>query len=125
MVKVELLTKVLLSVISICSALITAYVVPYVKSKISANEFDTLTTYISCAVRCAEQIYTKEEKTQKKDFVIEYARNILNEKLHLDISYEELDTLVEGIVNEIKHCDKNGTLVDNKENDSNGNGEAN
>ena len=27
----------------------------------------------------------------------------MNEKLHIDLSYDQIDTIVEGIVNEVKH----------------------
>lgn len=99
----ELLVKIVLAIISICGALVTAYVIPFIKSKISSTELNKLFEYAKIAVRCAEQIYTVEQWQEKKEYVMNYVINIMNEKLHIDLSYDQIDTIVEGIVNEVKH----------------------
>lgn len=99
----ELLVKIVLALISICGALVTAYVIPFIKSKISSTELNKLFEYAKIAVRCAEQIYTVEQWQEKKEYVMNYVINIMNEKLHIDLSYDQIDTIVEGIVNEVKH----------------------
>lgn len=99
----ELLVKIVLALISICGALVTAYVIPFIKSKISLTELNKLIEYVKIAVRCAEQIYTVEQWQEKKEYVMNYVINIMNEKLHIDLSYDQIDTIVEGIVNEVKH----------------------
>ena len=32
-----------------------------------------------------------------------YVMKIMNEKLHINLSYDQIDTIVEGVVNEVKH----------------------
>ena len=99
----ELLVKIVLAIISICGALVTAYVIPFIKSKISSTELNKLFEYAKIAVRCAEQIYTVEQWQEKKEYVMDYVMNIMIEKLHINLSYDQIDTIVEGIVNEVKH----------------------
>lgn len=99
----ELFVKIILAIVSICGALVTAYVVPFIKSKISSEELSKLFEYAKIAVRCAEQIYTVEQWQEKKEYVMNYVMNIMNEKLHINLSYDQIDTIVEGIVNEVKH----------------------
>lgn len=111
----ELLVKIVLAIISICGALVTAYVIPFIKSKISSTELNKLFEYVRIAVRCAEQIYTVEQWHEKKEYVMNYVINIVNEKLHIDLSYDQIDTIVEGIVNEVKHnVPTMNTFISNK-----------
>lgn len=111
----ELLVKIVLALISICGALVTAYVIPFIKSKISSTELNKLFEYAKIAVRCAEQIYTVEQWKEKKEYVMNYVMNIMNEKLHIDLSYDQIDTIVEGIVNEVKHnVPTMNTFISNK-----------
>lgn len=104
----ELFMKIMLSVISLCGAIITGIIVPYIKAKIGDVKFDRLIYYVSVAVRCAEQIYTPEQWEEKKKYVMDYVMNLVNNSLNINISYDELNTIVEGIVNEIKHPDGKG-----------------
>ncbi len=99
----EIFVKVCISVITILSALITTFVIPYIKSKISQQNLDKLIEYTKIAVRCAEQIYTPEQWKEKKQYVMDYLLDLVNNKLNINITENELDVIVEGIVNEIKH----------------------
>lgn len=99
----ELFVKIMLSIITICGALISAYVVPYVNNKIGAEKMDMLENYVCIAIRCAEQIFSKEQWEDKKLYVTTAARSFINKKLGIEISETELDTIIEGLVNEIKH----------------------
>jgi hypothetical protein len=111
----ELFVKIILAIISICGALVTAYVIPFIKSKISSTELNKLFEYVKIAVRCAEQIYTVEQWQEKKEYVMNYVMNIMNEKLHIELSYDQIDTIVEGIVNEVKHnVPTMNTFISNK-----------
>lgn len=99
----ELFVKIMLSIITICGALISAYVVPYVNSRIGAEKLAILENYVRVAVRCAEQVFSKEQWQDKKLYVTTVARDFINTKLGIELSETELDTIIEGIVNEIKH----------------------
>lgn len=99
----ELFVKVCISIITILSALITTFVIPFIKSKISQQNLDKLIEYTKIAVRCAEQIYTPEQWKEKKQYVMDYLLSFVNYRLNIKIKEEDLDVIVEGIVNEVKH----------------------
>lgn len=99
----ELFIKIVLLLISIVLTMCEIYVLPYVKSRMTATELDQLNWYIQCAVRCAEQIFTSEQWKEKKEYVMKKAIDFVNDTLKIELSESDIDTIVEGIVNEIKH----------------------
>lgn len=102
----ELFVKIALGVISIVSALISAYVVPYLKSKKKYNEFAILNDYIVDAVRSANQLYTTEEWEQKKHYVVELVNDYLFNYSDIHLTEEHINAMIEGIVREVKIADK-------------------
>ena len=71
------LTKVILAVIALISAVLTYFVIPWIKSKInvengklSENQAALIKMAISTAVKAAEQLYNSEEGKQKKAYVL-------------------------------------------------------
>lgn len=99
----DLFLKIVSALITILVALITSVVIPWIKSKITAEQMELLDKYVEYAVRCAEQIYTPEEWQEKKVFVMDYITQVINQKLNLTLTYEDINTLVEGVVQEVKH----------------------
>lgn len=106
----EMFVKLVMSMISIASVLITAFVLPYIKAKITAEQMDQLAYYVTVAVRCAEQLFTPAQWEQKKNYVYDYIMHIVNTKLHINLTEQDIDIIIEGIVNEVK---KGGTAIDN------------
>lgn len=98
----ELFIRIVISLITLICALISAYVVPYIKSKIDVSKLAQLRTYTEIAVRCAEQIYTPEQWKDKKVYVKDYLLNVVNEKLNLTLTDADLETIIEGVVFEVK-----------------------
>lgn len=98
----ELFVQICLGVISIIGAIAAAYVIPFIKTKISATEMQKLIEYVNIAVRCAEQIYTVEQWLDKKEYVMKEVIEFMNNKLRIELSYDQIDTIVEGVVNEVK-----------------------
>lgn len=99
----EIFVKIVVSIITLCGALVSAYVIPFIHSKITREQMDLLSYYVSVAVRCAEQIYTPEQWADKKVYVFEYAKSVIEQKLYIKLSDDDINTIIEGIVNEIKH----------------------
>lgn len=99
----ELFIKIVSALITIMCALITAYVIPYIKSKVDANKLEQFEFYAEKAVRCAEQLYTPEEWKEKKSYVMNYLAKVITDTLKINITYDEVNAIVEGLVNEIKH----------------------
>jgi len=95
--------EILLKALGVLMSLVITFVIkPYIDSKISQTEQEQLLKYIETGVRCAEQIYTPEEWKLKKSYVENYVLDILSNLVHLDLTDKELDTLIEGMVHEVK-----------------------
>lgn len=95
--------EILVKALGVLMSLVITFVIkPYIDSKISQTEQEQLLKYIETGVRCAEQIYTKEEWAEKKAYVVEYVAGILSNLVHLNLTAEEIDTLIEGMVFEVK-----------------------
>lgn len=101
----EALLTIVGAVLTIIITLVSAYVIPYLKQKISAEDLATLKSYIELAVRCADQIYTVEEWQEKKQYVKDYIIKVVDEKLHIKLTDADLETLIEGCVRQIHYGD--------------------
>lgn len=93
----EVFVRIVLGVISILGAILTYMVVPYLKSKTSKEQRETIMFWVSVAVSAAEQIFNERGMgAEKKKFVVEF----LVEK-GIKVSLEELDVLIESAVKEL------------------------
>lgn len=90
------------SIATIIGIILTAYVVPWLKQKVDGDKLEKIREYTEIAVRCAEQIFSKDEYKEKKQYVYQY---ILEKAgaIGIDLSAGEVDLLVEGVVNAVKH----------------------
>lgn len=102
----DMYVKVILGIISIISALISAYVIPYLKQSKNMKEFAMLNDFIVNMVRSANQLYTPEEYKEKKQYVLELVTRYANEKTSLGFTEEQIDAIIEGIVKEVKVLDR-------------------
>lgn len=82
--------------------LVTAYVVPFIKTKVSKDQMELLLYYVNIAVKAASQIYSKEQWKEKKEYCMQYIKNIIDEKMNITLSDEEISTLIEGVLNGLK-----------------------
>ena len=98
----EIITVLIKAVIMVASVLITSVIIPYIKGKIGEEKYAEIKNYIEYAVRCAEQLYTPEQWQEKKAYVKAYILRKADE-FNLSMSEEDLDILIEGVVNEVKH----------------------
>lgn len=103
----ELFSQLVTSLAMLLSVIISAYVIPFIKSKTTAAELNKLEWYLSCAIRCAEQIYTPEEWKQKKAYVMQKGTEIISDAFKVNMTMDELDCIVEGLVNQIKYGKSN------------------
>lgn len=90
------MTLILESVITIATAVITAFVIPLLKKKLSAAEMETLTTWVDIAVLAAEQLLGAGKGAAKKQFVI----NFLTSKGYT-VNTDEIDNMIEASVNKL------------------------
>lgn len=98
----ELFMNIALAVISIIGALITAYVIPWIKNNISAKDMEQITFWVRFAVRCADQLFTEEQWQEKKKYVMAYVIDMAS-KLGLKLTEQDINVLIEAAVNSLHH----------------------
>lgn len=91
-----------LAIISIAGALVSAYVIPWIKTKISAQDMETIVFWVRFAVRCADQLFTPEQWEEKKDYVLNYIIDMAG-RIGLKLTEKDINVLIESAVNEIHH----------------------
>jgi len=91
-----------MAIISIAGALVSAYVIPWIKTKISAQDMETIVFWVRFAVRCADQLFTPEQWAEKKQYVMNYIIDMAN-KLGIKLTEQDINVLIESAVNEIHH----------------------
>lgn len=102
----ELIQKIIEVIIALVIVGITTYVVPFIRTKLSSDELATLKQYITFAVGCAEMYFTTEEGKKKKEYVTNYVKKILSSLSNIEVTDEQLDVMIEGIVYEVKYGNK-------------------
>ena len=101
----EVTTVALKCLIMILTTLITAVVIPYIRGKMGEDKWNRLQDYIAYAVRCAEQIYDKDQCEAKKNYVMSFIISKAQE-IGLNISEKDIDLLIEAVVYEVKKGEK-------------------
>lgn len=98
----EMITKITELMITVIVMLVSAYVIPWLKTKIESDKLEKLKVFCEQAVRSAEQLYSSEEWKQKKAYVLSLISEQI-EKMGLGLNEAEVDAIIEGIVNYVKH----------------------
>lgn len=92
------ITSIVQAVITLIVAIVATVVVPYIKSKTSAQKQEDLAALVEIAVQAAEQIYTGPGRgAEKKTYVLEWLKN-----RNIDISSSEVDAMIEAAVYALK-----------------------
>lgn len=92
------LTSIITTVLTLIFSLITAFLIPYIKTKVSAEQFATIKLWVQVAVQAAEMLYVGSGRgEEKKKYVIEF----LNSK-GFTLNAEEIENLIESAVLELK-----------------------
>ena len=104
MENVNNITEIVLAVITLISALVSAFVIPLVKKKVGAENMAEFLRWVEIGVAAAEQLYSSVDTTKKKEYVLEFL------ELHR-ISYDEfeVDAAIEAAVIKL-HNQLYGTL---------------
>ena len=103
------ITPVVNAVIALAAALVTAFVIPWVKSKTTAAQREEIEAWVRIAVTAAEQIYSGAGKgNEKKKYVLDF----LAEK-NLKIDEESVDLMIESAVKNLNQA-FNGSLLESQ-----------
>jgi len=105
------LTPIFTALIALIGAIITYYVIPLLKGKISADNWTDIINWVKIAVDAAEQMKKVGKITvPKKDYVISFLKG-----KGITITDQELDALIEAAVFEINKAKTVSTTTENKE----------
>lgn len=93
-------------IFSICVALVTVYLIPYIKSMCEDKKYKALVDMVAVAVRAAEQTFRQSGMgAQKKEEVVNFISEYMTTH-GLSISSYQLDQLIECAVYQMKQGGK-------------------
>lgn len=87
------LTPVINAAIALIAALITAFVIPWIKRNTSAKDREELLKWVEIAVMAAQQLHYKLDGVERKKYVLDF----LAQKGY-DVSSEEIENAIEAAV---------------------------
>ena len=91
------LTQIILAVIALLSAIITGFVIPWLKNKLTDHQYDTLAALVRVGVFAAEQLFTSDMWREKKQYVVD----LLKENGYT-VDVTAVDALIEATVRELR-----------------------
>ena len=96
------ITDIIEAIIVLISALITTFLLPYIRQKLSDEKRQKLIFWIETAVKAAEQIYGSKTGQQKKDYVVAF---LLSKGIVADV--DEVTALIESEVYKLTKAGEN------------------
>lgn len=97
----ELITKIVEALVTIILALVSAYVIPWIKNRVGEDKYNLLVSFAETVVRSAEKIFTPEQWEQKKEYAVDMVLEKSN-SLGLKIGIDEINAIIEGAVQAVK-----------------------
>ena len=91
------LTQIILAIITLIGAVISRYLVPWIKNKLTDQQYDALRVLIRTGVFAAEQIFASEQWKEKKQYVVD----LLKENGYT-VDSTAVDALIEATVRELR-----------------------
>ena len=91
------LTQIILAVITLIGAVLTGFVIPWLKNKLTDHQYDTFATLVRVGVFAAEQLFSSEKWKEKKQYVVD-----LLEENGYSVDTTTVDALIEATVRELR-----------------------
>lgn len=91
------LTQIILAVITLIGALITRYLIPWIKEKTDERQFEALKILAKVGVYAAEQLFSTEQWKEKKQYVLDFLK-----QNGYEIDAPAVDALIESLVRELR-----------------------
>ena len=66
------LTPIINAIVALLAAVITAFVVPWLKKKTAQQDRETMLAWVEIAVAAAQQLFYKLDGASRKEYVIEF-----------------------------------------------------
>lgn len=94
--------EILKLLIMILAAVLTRYVIPWIRQKTQNEKFQTMIDWAQHAVLAAEQAYSARTGPEKKKIVKAFIKRVLAEK-NIPLSDNEIDILIESAVKQMNN----------------------
>jgi len=91
------LTQIILAIITLIGAIISRYLIPWIKNKLSDQQYEVFATLVRVGVFAAEQLFSRDEWKEKKQYVV----NLLLENGYT-VDETAVDALIEATVRELR-----------------------
>lgn len=98
-------TEIAGAVITLLSALITTFIIPFLKEKLSQEKLKKLSCWVKIACQAAEQLYGSKTDKQKKEYVVSF---LLSKGIVFDV--DEVTALIESEVYKLKESTEQITV---------------
>ena len=83
--------------ILLISAILSAFLIPYIKAKVGQDRLNKIMLYVEIAVDAAEQIFDKTQGAEKKEYVLKYLEGVF-EANGMKVDMETLSNMIEAQV---------------------------
>lgn len=101
----EVLFEALKLIVMVTMLVITRYLIPLVKEKISTNKLEIVEKWTRYAVLKAQQVLWAKDGAKRKAYVTQFLKDILIAK-NISLTDEQLDILIEAAVKQMKIAEK-------------------
>ena len=93
------ITPIVQAVFALVAAIVTAVVIPWIKSKTNAQQQEEIKQWVKIAVAAAEQIFVGQGRgEEKKQWVLEFLS-----KYNLKVDLDAIDAMIEAAVYELNN----------------------
>ena len=104
------ITSIVEAVLALIGAIITVFVIPWLKSKTHAAQLEKIKMWVTVAVEAAEQIYVGSGRgAEKKAYVLEFLKS-----KGFNLEWDEIDAMIEAAVFNLPEYIE-GVLVEDKQ----------
>lgn len=97
----EMMMEGLKVIVMLAVLLVARYLIPWIKAQIGAKQMEEIRAWVKDAVLMAQQLYDAKTGPERKAIVVDLLHKMLIKK-NIDISEEQLDTLIEAAVKAMK-----------------------
>ena len=98
----QIFTQLVCGIITIIGALISAYLIPWLKVKVDTTKMADFISFVENVVRWANQTIPAEEWERKKEEVTQRVVSYVERHSGLELTDDDIDAIIEAVVNSVK-----------------------
>lgn len=99
----QLFTQLVVGCILVVGAIVSAYIVPWLKVRIEGTAMADLVSFVEKCVKWANQTIPAEEWERKKQEVTKLVTEYVEKHTGLDLTDSQIDAIIEALVYSVKH----------------------